>query len=361
MLKLLRTAFTIFLSCYGATSRPAVLESIRVASDGKGFTTLSGEKFVPWGFNYDHDENGRLLEDYWRQEWSKVEQDFQEMKDLGANVVRIHLQVGRFLENTNSINEQSLRQLRRLTRLAEERGLYLDLTGLGCYHKAEVPAWYDALPEASRWEAQAVFWRAIAKACTESPAVFAYDLMNEPVAPTPNGKGTNWLGPPFAGKHFVQWIAQEGRGRPRTELARAWIQKLSAAIREHDTNHLITVGLVDWSLDRPGLSSGFVPSEVARDLDFISVHLYPNKDEVMKAIDVLRQFAVGKPVLVEETFPLRCSLEEFGQFMEQSRAIAAGWMGFYWGKTPEQCRESGTIGDAITLSWLEFFRARRPY
>ena len=25
----------------------------------------SGQRFVAWGFNYDHDDAGRLLEDYW--------------------------------------------------------------------------------------------------------------------------------------------------------------------------------------------------------------------------------------------------------------------------------------------------------
>lgn len=42
--------------------------------------------------------------------------------------------------------------------LAEETGLYLDVTGLGCYRKSDTPAWYDALDEAARWQAQAKFW-----------------------------------------------------------------------------------------------------------------------------------------------------------------------------------------------------------
>ena len=42
--------------------------AVRVA-DGK----LS---LTPWGFNYDHDEAGRLIEDYWDAEWAKVEEDF---------------------------------------------------------------------------------------------------------------------------------------------------------------------------------------------------------------------------------------------------------------------------------------------
>ena len=72
-------------------------------------------------------------------------------------------------------------------------------------------------------------------------------------------------------------------------------------------------------------------------------------------------FATGKPVIIEEMFPLHCSPEELGQFIERSKAqqLAAGWIGFYWGKTPDEYRRSGTIIDTITLSWLELFQQRR--
>ena len=51
----------------------------------------SQEKFVPWGFNYDHDESAqqRLLEEYWLTEWAKVEKDFHEMKKMGLNPLRL--------------------------------------------------------------------------------------------------------------------------------------------------------------------------------------------------------------------------------------------------------------------------------
>jgi hypothetical protein len=333
----------------------------RVAPDNKGFVLDgSGKPFVPWGFNYDHDPAGRLLDDYWQTEWPRVEADFARMKQLGANVVRVHLQLGRFLDGPDRPNPAALDRLARLLDLASRTGLYLDLTGLGCYHKADVPAWYDRLSEPERWDAQARFWAAVAGRCADSPAVFCYDLMNEPVVPGGKRSDGDWLGPPFAGKHFVQFITLDQRGRPRPEIARQWVRRLTAAIREHDKRHLITVGLVDWSLDRPGLTSGFVPERVAADLDFVSVHLYPEAGKVDEALKTLAAFSVGKPVLVEETFPLRCSLAEFGRFIEGSRGHAAGWIGFYWGKPPEELRRSKSIGDAITLGWLEFFTQGPP-
>ncbi len=334
---------------------------IRVSDDGSGFVLEgSGTAFAPWGFNYDHDEKGRLIEDYWEDEWPKLREDFGEMKRLGANVVRIHLQFGRFVQAADRPNEKALDQLRRLLALAEETGLYLDLTGLGCYHKKEVPAWYDRLDEKARWQAQAVFWEAVAAACAESPAVFCYDLMNEPVVPGGDEARDDWLGPAFAGKHFVQFITLDRAGRARPQIARAWLEHLTRAIRRVDRRHLVTVGLVPWSLDRPGLTSGFVPKRIADELDFVAVHLYPKKGKVDEALETLKGFSVGKPLIVEETFPLRCSAEELGDFMDRAKDIADGWIGFYWGRTPEEYRQGSTIADAMTLSWLELFQKGPP-
>ena len=193
-----------------------------------------GGRFVPWGFNYDHDENGRLLEDYWEAEWPKVVADFREMKDLGANVVRVHLQLGKFMNGPAEPNPRSLDRLAKLLALAEQTGLYLDLTGLGCYRKTDVPAWYDALDEPARWAVQARFWEAVATRCAGSPAVFCYDLMNEPVVPGGRREPGEWLGPPFGEFHYVQFITLEQKGRPRPEIARAWVETLVKAIRRVD-------------------------------------------------------------------------------------------------------------------------------
>jgi hypothetical protein len=335
---------------------------IRLSDDGQGFSLeTSGDRFVPWGFNYDHEDDGKLLEDYWHDDWPVVESAFREMKQLGANVVRVHLQFGRFMESPNQPRQDALDQLSRLLRLAQATGLYLDVTGLGCYHKPDVPAWYDKLDERERWEAQANFWEAVAKVCAESPAVFCFDLMNEPVVPGGDQPREDWLGPGFAGKFFVQFITLDRAGRERSEIARQWIDKLVSAIRKHDRRHLVTVGLVPWSLDRPGLTSGFVPEAIADRLDFLAVHLYPESGKVDEAIETLQGFAAaGKPVIIEETFPLKCGANDLEDFLLRSRQHATGWIGFYWGKTPSQLRPAETIGAALTLSWLELFQSLKP-
>lgn len=335
---------------------------IEVSKDKRSFSrSADSRSFVPWGVNYDHDADGRLLEDYWETKWADVEGDFREIKSLGANVVRIHLQVGKFLSGPRQPNEKALAQLAKLVALAEREKLYLDLTGLGCYHKKDVPEWYDALSEAERWQAQATFWRAVAKQCEKSPAIFCYDLMNEPVVPGGRRKEGDWLGPAFGDKHFVQVITLDQMERPRPEIARQWIHTLVAAIREVDRRHLVTVGLVDWSLDRPGLTSGFVPDKVADELDFLCIHLYPESGKLDEQLATLKGFAaVGKPLVIEETFPLKCSPMQMTEFLERSREHACGWISFYWGKPVEELRKSSSIGDAILAQWLVQFQKLGP-
>ena len=154
--RLLLLSTLLAVGCQAEDPTPAqkshALPRIHLSSDKKHFAVDGSDaRFVMWGFNYDHDEKGRLLEDYWFTDWEKVRRDFVEMKSLGGNVVRVHLQVAKFMNGADEPNQQSLSQLDRLVNLAEETGLYLDITGLACYRKGYVPAWYSSLDESRRW------------------------------------------------------------------------------------------------------------------------------------------------------------------------------------------------------------------
>ncbi len=342
------------------TTRGAAMERIRVSADGRGFELVeSGRPFVPWGMNYGND--GRLIEDFWETEWPTIAEDFREMKDLGANVVRVHLQFGKFMDAPDQPNEAALCNLERLMRLSEDTGLYLDLTGLACYRPADVPEWYNSLDEPARWAAQARFWEAIAARCASSPAVFCYDLMNEPIVPGEAREAGAWYsGSLFGGYDFVQFIALDPAGRERVAIAREWIRQLSEPLHRQDPDRLITVGLLP-STPEWGHLSGFVPSKVAPVLDFVSVHVYPETGQVEQALDVVNQFAVGKPVVIEETFPLRCSDGELEAFLLESRSSAAGWLGHFDGRTPEdyakkEAAEGLTIAEAMWRNWLVLFQ-----
>jgi len=338
------------------------MELIRPSDDGSGFIRAeSGEKFVAWGFNYDHDDPGRLLEDYWHQEWATVVEDFKEIKALGANVVRIHPQTAKFMQTPTEPNQTSLKQLARLVELAEQTGLYLDITGLGCYHKKDVPDWYDTMDEAARWNVQARFWEAVSKTCAGSTAIFCYDLMNEPILPGGDKTETEWLAGEFGGKYFVQRITLDLAGRTREQVAKAWVDKLITAIRKHDNKHMITVGVIPWAHVWPNAKPFFYSKQVGENLDFASVHFYPKKDEVEKALKALAVYDVGKPLVIEETSPLWCGQEDFKRFFDGSREIADGWIGFYWGTTiDEYALRKDDIAAGIMKEWLEFFREKTP-
>ena len=362
----------LFNLCYATNSKdrtykgaPALdLDLIRPSNDGTHFIRAqSGDKFVAWGFNYDHDDAGRLLEDYWNKEWPTVVEDFREMKALGANVVRIHLQTAKFMKSPQQPDETNLAQLARLVKLAEQTGLYLDITGLGCYHKKDVPKWYDAMDETQRWDTQAWFCEAVAKTCAKSPAIFCYNLMNEPILPGADKKETDWLAGEFAGKHFVQRITLDLAGRTREQVAKAWVDKLVTAIRKHDDRHMITVGVIPWVHTFPKAKPLFYSNEVSTNLDFASVHFYPKKGQVNKALTALSAYDIGKPIVIEEMFPLHCNMKELAVFIDASRKIVDGYIGFYWGKTIDQYNENTDLPSALTKSWLKYFadaRTQKP-
>jgi Cellulase (glycosyl hydrolase family 5) len=352
----------VFLSSLSARAQPAAakLEFIGLSKDGKHFVrTDSAAVFTPWGFNYDRDVAGQLIEDYWNEDWPAVALHFGEMKALGANVVRIHLQVAKFMNSTNEPNAAALRQLARLVDLAERTGLYLDVTGPGCYKKEDVPPWYNALNESQRWDVQALFWEAVAKTCATSPAIFCYDLMNEPVV-TEDKTGRDWTPGAFGDRYYVQRLTFDFAGREPKQIARAWVDEMWSAVRRYDQRHLVTVGAIPWALTFPGAKPLFYSKEVGEHLDFVSVHFYPKHGEVPQALTALSVYNVGKPMVIEEMFPLNCTMADLAQFIEGSKSMACGWIGFYWGKTFEQYKAEKKSADATTLEWLEYFVREAP-
>lgn len=354
---ILLTSLSSFASGESPTPR---LDRICPSGDGTHFVLeKSGERILLWGANYDHDGDGRLLEDYWEDEWDTVVEDFREIKALQTNVVRIHLQLSRFLEGPETPNKASLQRLAKLVALAEQTGLYLDVTGLGCYHKHDVPAWYDALEEQARWNAQACFWHVVADVCKCSPAIFCYDLMNEPILPGKKVE-TEWLAGELGGKYFVQRLSLDLAGRTREQVARVWVNQMVSAIRGVDDSHMITVGVIPWALTFKGAQPLFYSPEVSESLDFVSVHFYPRKNEVAAALDALKVYDVGKPLVIEEMFPLHCGLEEMEEFITKSRDFVDGWISFYWGETIEENRKKGNLTSAIVAQWLEKFEALSP-
>ncbi|MDP6635798.1 MAG: cellulase family glycosylhydrolase [Phycisphaerae bacterium] len=365
MKRLVALAIVVVVSLLASAAAGADdgLERIVVTDDGTHFAGAeSGKKFTAWGFNYTHNRSGKLMEDFWTDDWETLAGDFREMKALGANVVRIHLQTTKIMTARDRPDPAALKQLARLVKLAEKTKLYLDVTGLACYKKQRVPKWYSVLGESDRWDVQARFWEAVAKTCAKSNAVFCYDLMNEPILPGKK-KAPGWLTGEFSGFTFVQRISLDLAGRTRRQVARAWVDKLAGAIRKHDKKTLVTVGVIPWAYAFfPNAGKPiFYADRVDDKLDFVSVHFYPKKGDVDNALAALKCYDVGKPIVIEETFTLHCGVKDFDAFVDGSRKIADGWIAHYFGSTIEEYeKRKGTLADAIHKAFLVYFKKKTP-
>jgi hypothetical protein len=244
--------------------------------------------------------------------------------------------------------------------LAETNGLYLDVTGLGCYKKEDQPRWYNDLKEGPRWKVQVRFWEAVAHVCSQSPAIFCYDLMNEPIV-TEDKKDRDWTPGAFGGRYFVQRLALDFAGRTPEQIAKAWVDQMAGAIRKHDRHHLVTVGAIPWAMTWPTAKPLFYSEQVSQNLDFVCLHFYPRKGEVKQALTALTVYDIGKPIVIEEMSPLSCSVAELDEFIDGSKSLATGWIGFYWGTTIAEYRaKKGGVGEVQTLEWLEYFKRKTP-
>jgi hypothetical protein len=322
------------LSILAGGACAAGMETVKIAPDKKGFVLHpSGSRYLPWGHNYASvDIMERLANDP-----ARVEREFTEMKAAGTTVARIHPEMPRILVGPGRADPHALDHLRKLLKIAENSGIHLMITGLACYQIKDRMAWYDSMEEQERWKTQAFFWESIARTCAGSPALFAYDLVNEPAA---------------VGKRADGWYT----GRMGDDIFREWTRRMVAAIRTHDQTHLITMGMLPF----PGSYRA-----AAEQLDFVSPHLYPKTGKVDDEIKLLRQFAWGKPVVIGETFPLSCGADDERDFLLKSRDFAHGWIGHWPDESPAKLAElkktgKVTIHNAIWLSWVKLFKEIGP-
>src|SRR5271166_3558868 len=130
----------------GCTSPP--MELVRVAPDNKGFIfTSSNKPFIPWGHNYGVNEPEKIG----KMDWQRISRDFDDFRKMRANVARIHLQIPHYMAAPDKPNTRALAELSHLLKLAQQKGIYLDVTGLASYHIKHRARWYDALPDKDRW------------------------------------------------------------------------------------------------------------------------------------------------------------------------------------------------------------------
>ena len=346
-------SFIFAISCSDEMSIIPSQNLSKVSIENGRFKKANGESFFPWGFNYTNPVNVGLIEDNWMDEniWKTIRSDFMEMKALGANVVRIHLQFHQFMLDAAKPNLTNLDRLENLVRLAEEQSLYLDITGLAAYRIEDQPDFYSKMTDEERWHTQKIFWESVADRVGGSDAVFAYNLMNEPVVSVGCSTNSNceWLpGSSFGGFFFVQNITRT-TGIDYLSTMKNWIAEMTESIRAKDKITLITVGFLDL-----GNYNRF-----SSDLDYLSPHTYPKSGEIQEAIDHVMDNQSDVPLVIEETANLMCNIEELEEFLEGIDGKYNGLMGHYFGQTLDEV-DDGTISGALRKNFLEFFINKNP-
>lgn len=403
--------FVLNICCYADS-----LHNIAVNKEKKCFYDVkTNEEFFPYGVNFDHDNKYHLIEAFWC-DTDFINEVFQEIHRMGFNIVRIHLQQFVLQTAKNEINNEALNHLDKIVGLAESNGLYLDMTGLGRYN-GEIPEWYKHLSDDERIEADSYFWKVLAEHFKNNTTIFCFDIQNEPTINGENNEG--FVGTAFEDSyHYVNrhyqsvesywdnylkkrccnedsfnssWLkkryvsyeeflkakvplpgytnneneAAEFR-EFRDYLALMWLKSIVAKIKEADNTRLLTVGLSELNFPDNKYYSSFSPELIKPYVDFMALHVYPRelsknpyKDNAEEILKIVKAADVGKPIIIEEMFPLLPLDKLYAKFIKPSQEYVSGWISFYWGVPYSELKKSDNLSDGITADWLKYFSENR--
>ena len=384
--------------CYpktGSAVKHQEMELIKVAPDGRDFVELnSGLSYIPFGTNY-YDPHTGWAPKLWQQfDAGKVRDHFRVMNELGVNCARVFLTAGSFQPAAEKIEEQALVKLDKLVEIARDSRVRLMLTGPD--HWEGVPGYWrpDRFAGQAALQALERFWTVVAQRYHGEPAIFAWDLLNEPHIPwfveQWRPEWNEWLSTNYGSRQALKdawgeelseadkWgnISVPGDrpepGNPRLRdwqlfreyLADEWVRRQVESIRRVDQTHLVTVGYIQWSYPLvrsgdPGRYAAFNPRRQARWLDFVTIHFYPTlggpfeSDETWKKNigylqGVLAYCHTGKPVVLGEfgwygggapqQHPYLSEQQQalwISAEIEASRLLADGWLSWPFADTPE--------------------------
>ncbi len=406
------------LTCAAGQSR---ISLISAAPDGRGFVEHdSGRAYVPFGTNY-YDPNTGWAPKLWRRfDAAKVRDHFRVMSEIGVNCARVFLTAGSFQPTAETIDEQALAKLDKMVEIARQANIRLILTGPD-HWEGQPDYWRpDRFAGEAALEALDRFWDVVGRRYQGEPAIFAWDLLNEPHLPwfvkQWDPKWHAWLHATYADRKALasawgdeltdadQWdnvAVPEDRpdaGNPRLRdwqrfrehLADEWVRRQVEAIRRVDPTHLVTVGYIQWSYPlirsgNPGRYAAFNPHRQARLLDFVTIHFYPtlggpfqserNWQENMSYLQaVLAYCHAGEPVVLGEfgwygggapqRHPYLSEEQQahwIGEEVEATCSLADGWLSWPFADTPSSGDISlyaGLVKPDLTLkAWGHKFKA----
>lgn len=350
----------------------AKMQLIVVAPDGQGFVERdSGRPFIAFGTNY-YDPDTGWAPKIWREfNAQRVRQHFGVMSELGVNCARVFLAAGSFQPDPQRVEEQALEKLDELVKIARETGIRLILTGPD--HWEGVPSYWqpDRFAGKPALDALQRFWDVVGRRYKGEPAIFAWDLLNEPEAPWFvehwRPQWSAWLQKTYRSWDELKaaWgteLTEADRWdevavpknqpdlrnprlrdwqRFREHLADEWVRCQVEALRRADPTHLITIGYIQWSYPLirsgpPGRYAAFNPRWQARWLDFVSIHFYPT---------------MGSPFSSEQTWQNNLAyLQAVLAYCRTSKPVVLGEYGWYGGGAPQQ---HPYLGETQQANWIQ--------
>jgi hypothetical protein len=231
---------------------------------------LNGQRVLIKGSNY-YQRNAPWAE-MWKQWYGP--QVAQELRDganrLGLNSLRILVPYGEGHdwnnEQTGEVNPKMLNELQQMVQLAGQNGLRVILT---LFDFADV--WPAAGTPTE--VAQLRYLTTIVNIFKDDDRVLAWDIHNEP-------------------DNYPHWQRDK-----RPDEVISWLARMTAATRQLDHNHPVTIGLGNYR--NFWLSSGAGQPQIIDLVDFVSFHGYeaPN---LLNQVQELKS-KTAKPILLEET------------------------------------------------------------
>jgi hypothetical protein len=241
--------------------------------------------------------------------------DMDALGGWGFNAVRLPMHHALFLDpaapaGTDRWNEDGFRRVDRLLDWAAANRMWviLDLHAAPGGQGSDLaisdrdptqPSLWDSAENQRRTVA---LWREIARRYADNPWVGGYDILNEP----------NWdFGKPGGGHG-----CNDKSNRPITAL----YKRITAAIREHDRNHLIVIEGNCWGNNYAGITPNWDDKLV------ISFHKYWNRNDAASIAEIVKfRAATGRPIWLGES-----GENSNGWFRDAIRLAEANRIGWAW-------------------------------
>lgn len=312
-----------------------------------------GSVFTPLGVNYFPLATGWPPHIWDRSHKDDYEKDFAKIKALGLNCIRVFTSIAKLMPSgKNQVDEQVLEYMKDMLDTASKYDIYVIFSG-PCGWDGR-PQWLNDIVQGKEriksfcsftdkdyLNQRSFLWTKIAKKFSGHPALFAYELINEPDIPW-DADGFDVLWAEYVEKRLGENIDEELRKilvenrneipennfevesrllfeyqTFRNQLSYNYCKLCCDAIRKGDKSTFITLGThqatVPFVGQTPGKYHAFDPHYIGELFDYISLHFYPYDDcidicdgeeNVSKWKNLLHAYInymdIGKPILVEE-------------------------------------------------------------